>query len=50
MRLEELYARMDRHYPQRIDARLQSDLAAGRLDARIDRALADYKSENTRPL
>jgi hypothetical protein len=29
--LEELYSWLDQHFPQPIDARIQSDLAAGRL-------------------
>ena len=38
--LEELYSWLDQHCPQPIDARIQSDLAAGRLDNAINRALA----------
>jgi len=34
----------------RIDVRVKSDLAAGRLDTAIKRALADEKSGRTRPL
>lgn len=30
--IQELYARLDEHHPHSIDARLQSDLAMGRLD------------------
>lgn len=48
--LEELYMWMDEHCPQPIDAQLQADLAAGRIDARISRVLADHKDGNTRPL
>lgn len=48
--IEELYAWLDQHYTQPIDARLQSDLAAGRLDAAIDRALEDEKNGRVRPL
>jgi len=44
--LEELYSWLDHHHPQPIDERLQSDLAAGRLDKAIRRALDDEK--NTR--
>lgn len=38
--LEELSARLDQHCPQAIDARLQADLDAGRIDDRINRAMA----------
>jgi hypothetical protein len=48
--LEELYSWLDRHCPQPIDARLQSDLAAGRLDSVIHRALADEKDGRVQPL
>jgi hypothetical protein len=41
--IDKLYAWLDEHYPQPIDARLQSDLAAGRLDTAIQRALDDEK-------
>ena len=34
----------------RIDIRIQHDLAAGRLDSAIDRALDDVKHGRTRPL
>jgi hypothetical protein len=47
--LEELYVWLDQHYPQPIDARVQSDLAAGRLDSAIERAL-DEKSGRAQPL
>ena len=42
--LKELYSWLDQHGPQPIDARIQSDLAAGRLDKAIDRALDDEKT------
>jgi hypothetical protein len=45
--LEELYAWLDQHYPQPIDARVASDVAAGRLDTAIQRALDDEKSGRT---
>ena len=45
--LEELYAWLDVHCPQPIDAQLQADLAAGRIDDRISRALADHKAGKT---
>jgi len=48
--LEELYAWLDEHFPQPIDAQLTADLEAGRIDDRINRALADHKAGNTRPL
>jgi hypothetical protein len=48
--LEELYAWLDQHFPQPIDAQLKADLDAGRLDDRIHRALADHKAGNTQPL
>ena len=48
--IEELYAWLDQHYPQPIDARVQADLAAGRLDTAIDLALDDEKNGRVRPL
>lgn len=48
--LEELFVWLDRHYPQAIDAQLKTDLEAGRIDDRINRALADHKAGNTQPL
>jgi hypothetical protein len=48
--LEELYAWLDEHCPQPIDVQLKADLEAGRIDDRINRALADHKTGNTRPL
>ncbi len=48
--LEELYAWLDQHHPQPIDARLTPDLAAGRLDKTIRRALDDEKSGRVKPL
>ena len=41
--IEELYVWLDEHHPPPIDARVQSDLAAGRLDTTIQRALDDEK-------
>ena len=48
--IEELYVWLDEHYPQPIDARVQSDLAAGRLDSAIQRALDDEKNGRAQPL
>jgi hypothetical protein len=48
--IEELYAWLEEHYPQPIDARLKADLTAGRLDVAIDRALDDEKNGRTTPL
>jgi hypothetical protein len=48
--IEELYTWLDQNYPQPIDARLQSDLTAGRLDTTIDRALEDEANGRIRPL
>ncbi len=48
--MEELYAWLEQHFPPPIDTRVQSDLAAGRLDTAIQRALDDEKNGRTRPL
>jgi len=48
--VEELYVWLDEHYPQPIDTRLQSDLASGRLDKAISRALADEGTGRVRPV
>ena len=48
--VQELYVWLDQHFPQPIDARIQADLAAGRLDTAIHRALDDEKNEHVRPL
>jgi hypothetical protein len=48
--MEELYVWLDERHPQRIDAQLKADLDAGRIDDRINRALADHKSGNIQPL
>ena len=50
LEVEELLAWLEQRFPQPIDAHLQSDLLAGRLDAAIDRALDDEKSDRVRPL
>jgi hypothetical protein len=47
---EELYAWLDQRHPQLIDAQLKADLDAGRIDGRINRALADHNAGNTQPL
>ena len=41
--VEELYAWLEQYCPPPIDTRVQSDLAAGRLDSTIQRALDDEK-------
>jgi hypothetical protein len=46
--LRELYEWLDQRHP--IDSRIESDLAAGRLDAAIQRALEDEKKGRVRPL
>ena len=48
--IQELYSWLEEHYPQPIDVQLKEDLAAGRLDSAIDRALDDEKNSRTRPL
>jgi hypothetical protein len=48
--LEELYLWLEQHHPHPIDARVQSDLAAGRLDKAIRRALEDEESGRVQPL
>ncbi len=48
--IEELYAWLEQHCPPPIDSRVQSDLAAGRLDTAIQRALDDEKNGRTQPL
>ena len=48
--LEELYAWLDGYCPQPIDAQLKADLEAGRIDDRINRALADHKAGKTQQL
>jgi hypothetical protein len=47
---DELYLWFDKHYPQLIDAQLKTDLDAGRLDNRINRAVTDHKAGRTQPL
>ena len=48
--LEELYDWLDRRHPQPIDTRIATDLAAGRLDNAIRRALDDDKNGRVQPL
>ena len=48
--MEELYAWLDQRHPQPIDAQLKADLDAGRVDDRINRALADHNAGNTQPI
>jgi hypothetical protein len=50
LQLEELYLWLDQRHSQPIDAQLKDDLEAGRIDDRIDRALADHKAGTTQPL
>jgi len=46
--LQELYAWLEQNHPQPIDARIGSDLEAGRLDSAIFRALDDENNGRTR--
>ena len=48
--VEELYAWLEQHCPPPTDTRMQSDLAAGRLDTAIQRALDDEKNGRMQPL
>ncbi len=48
--VEELYAWLEQHRPPPIDSRVQSDLAAGRLDRAIQRALDDERNGRKQPL
>lgn len=48
--LDELYSWLDQHHPQPIDTRIQSDLAAGRPDKAIHRALDDEKNGRVQAL
>ena len=47
---DELYQWLDEQYPQPIDIQLKADLEAGRIDERINRAVADHKTGRTQPL
>lgn len=48
--IEELYSWLEEHYPDPMEAKLKTDLAAGRLDAAIDQALDDENNGRVRPL
>ena len=48
-KLEELFVWLDQRHPQAIDAQLKTDLEAGRIDGRINRALADQRPETHNP-
>ncbi len=48
--VQELYVWLEQHFPQPIDARVQSDLSAGSLDTAIQRALDDETNGRLRPL
>ncbi|MDQ6707146.1 MAG: hypothetical protein M3Z85_14370 [Acidobacteriota bacterium] len=48
--VEELYDWLDQHHPQPIDAQLKADLDGGRIDNRVNRALADHRAGNTQSL
>ena len=48
--IQELYAWLDEHHPHSIDARLKSDIEAGRLDQAIQKALEDEETGRTQPL
>jgi hypothetical protein len=48
--LARLYQWLERHHPSPIDARLPSDLAAGRLDSEILRALENEAGGQLRSL
>lgn len=47
---DELRGWLDLNAPTAIDARIESDLAAGRLDLAMDRALEEERQGRTRPL
>jgi hypothetical protein len=48
--VQELFVWLVQHFPQPMDARLPSDLSAGRLDTAIQRALDDEKNGRLQPL
>jgi hypothetical protein len=47
--LDELYAWLDEYADRSIDTQVKSDVDAGRLDDRIQRALANHQAGKTRP-
>jgi len=48
--LEDLHDWLDQRHPRRIDARLVSDIEAGRMDKAICRALENDRNGEVRPL
>jgi hypothetical protein len=48
--IEKLYTWLEQHCPSPIDTSVQSDLATGRLDTPIQRALDDEKKGRIQPL
>jgi hypothetical protein len=47
---EELCVWLDQRYSQPMDARLKTEVEAGRFDERIGRAVADYRAGRTESL
>lgn len=47
--MQELYLWLDQH-PHPLDARMESDLSAGRLDDAIEQALVDEQNNRVQPL
>jgi hypothetical protein len=47
---EELYVWLEQRYSRSIDAQLKVNLDAGRMDDRINRAVADHRAGRTEPL
>jgi hypothetical protein len=48
--LDELCLWLEQHHPQPIDAQFKADLEAGRMDDRINRAVADHEAGMTQQL
>ena len=48
--LEDLYSWLNQNCPPPIDSRVDSDLASGRLDKAIQRALDDERNGSIQPL
>ena len=48
--MADLYAWLEQHAPEPVEVRVQSDLAAGRLDKTIQQALDDEKNGQVKPL